>query len=73
MWTGVLIVLFSVGVGKVVTFFLSWLNEYLASFSLVMVCVIFLAVGLVKRRAAHTHTSTHTHARAQTRFFKNFV
>jgi hypothetical protein len=55
-WTSILVkvmyisigmVMVSVGIGKVVTLFLSWLNDSLASFSLGVVSIIFVIVGLV--------------------------
>jgi hypothetical protein len=34
-----------VGIGKAVTLFLSWLNEYLAAYSLGVVVVVFIGIG----------------------------
>jgi hypothetical protein len=47
MWCGILLVAFVVGVGKLVTLFLSCLVKTLAPLSLGLVCFIFLMVGLI--------------------------
>jgi hypothetical protein len=47
MYIGIGMVMVSVGIGKVVTLFLSWLNDTLDSYSIGAVSIIFVVVGLV--------------------------
>ena len=46
VYVGLLFIGWQVGVGKVTTLFLSWLNEYLKGFSLGTVLVLSIAVGI---------------------------
>lgn len=47
LWIGILFFLFAVGVTRITTLFLSWLNGVLSSVSLLITTFIFIAVGIV--------------------------
>lgn len=47
IWLGIFLVIFQVGIGKVVTLFLSWLNEKLNGYSLGVVTLLFVIIGLL--------------------------